>query len=179
MKLTENDDSNELFFKVVDFVLICKSCRKLSKEDQFKCNHIQSGTHWLNDRKKKRLKRLYASDPAAGLRELVGLVTDDNDACFDHLDIVETFALEHIECVAAPKKIYVSVDPCGGGASRMAICSGYISETLEFVVKILFFFLLIFNQVYIFLLWLKQSYLLFLLCLLCCIQNLMSFLYIG
>jgi len=139
LTLTERDGSNELFFRVINCLLVCKPCQKLSKEEQMNCNHVKSGCHWLSVNKTKRLKRLYAADPATALRELSGIVSDDNEPCFDRNDILRIFDLPHVDPKTTPKYVLVSCDPSGGGASKMAITSGYFDAELNFVVKNFYF----------------------------------------
>ena len=134
LKLTVSDTDKSLWFKVVDCLLVCKACQKLDKAEQLQCQHVKSGAHWLSVNKSKRLKRLYSTDPATALRELMGIITDDNDQCYDKNDILKTFDLPHVGISSAPKQICISCDPCGGGASKMAITSGYYASELNFVV---------------------------------------------
>jgi len=135
LKLTVNDESDELFFRVIDCLLICKACQKLEKSEQLKCEHVKSGAHWLSKNKSKRLKRLYKANPALAIRELMGSVMDDHDTCFDRHDILRVFDLPHVDITSTPKHIYVSCDPSGGGASKMAITTGYYDDELNFVVS--------------------------------------------
>jgi len=79
------------------------------------------------------------ADPATAIRELMGSVMDDHDTCFDRNDILRVFDLPHVDITATPKHVYVSVDPCGGGASKMAITSGYYDEELNFIVSLFHF----------------------------------------
>lgn len=141
MNLTESDDSDEKFFKIINSILICHECRQLPKEEQLQCTHIKPDTPWLSSRKTRRLKRLYKADPAMGLRELIGVTEDDFHACFDARDIARVFALPPFITQKQPKQICVAVDPNGGGPSKMAIVSGYRETTgdNEFVVRLFSF----------------------------------------
>jgi len=139
-RLSSMKDKNtgEPFFRLIDCLMVCSDCRKLEYEEQLKCNHVKQHAFWLDARKVQRLKQLYEQDAATGLRELTGVIADDFAPCFDRHDIAQFYSRPPVITDVAPKYIYVSVDPNGGGASRMAISSGFFDPRGHFVVRIFF-----------------------------------------
>jgi len=145
----QDDDTGEPFFRLIDCLMVCSDCRKLEYEEQIKCTHVKQHAFWLDARKVQRLKQLYKADAATGLRELTGVVADDFDPCFDKHEIARFFSRPPVIAEAAPKYIYVSVDPNGGGASRMGITSGYFDVRGHFVVTAHHIFLFyLYNQLF-------------------------------
>lgn len=131
----QDETTKEQFFRVIDCLMICKECRKLEAADQAKCTHVKQEAFWLDNRKINRLKQLYKADPATLLREFGGAIADDYEPCFDRHEISVFFNRAPVLAMSPPKQIYVSVDPNGGGASRMAITSGYFDPRGHFVVS--------------------------------------------
>lgn len=131
----KEENSDETFFRVVKCYMICNECLKLEQSEQIKCNHVKQGAFWLSQRKIRRLKRLYLNDSATAKREFGGIVADDYEPCFEADDIKRVFAMPSIVCQSAPRYIIVSVDPNGGGASKMAITSGYYDNDDRFIVS--------------------------------------------
>jgi hypothetical protein len=79
---------------------------------------------------------LYKSNPALGAREMQGVVVSDYMPCFQRHEIERNFAVPPVTCAAAPKYVFTSADPNGGGSSHMAMCSGYYDIEGNFVVSI-------------------------------------------
>lgn len=104
-----------------------------------KCDHIEDTAHWKNPHKLKRLKVLFEGDEARGLRELAGIAASDFTPCFAKEDIDTLYENPRRVTLDSPDAIYVTVDPNGGGASKMAISSGYYSG-LDLVVSNRFFY---------------------------------------
>lgn len=113
------------FFRICDCFMICEDCRKLETDKQLLCNHVKQVAHWLSEKKGERIKALFKADPAAGIRELAGIISDDYIPCFLKENIDVMFALPPVVPRFTPEHIFVSVDPSGGGTSELAICSGY------------------------------------------------------
>jgi hypothetical protein len=102
-----------------------------------KCDHIEDTAHWKSRHKLKRLKVLYEGDEARGVRELIGVAASDFTPCFAKEDVDTLFENPLFVTEASPDAIYVTVDPNGGGASKMAISSGYYNG-LDLVVSLVF-----------------------------------------
>lgn len=80
------------------------------------------------------MKVLYEGDEARGVRELIGVAASDFTPCFAKEDVDTLFENPLFVTEASPDAIYVTVDPNGGGASKMAISSGYYNG-LDLVVS--------------------------------------------
>lgn len=80
---------------------------------------------------------LYEGDEARGVRELIGVAASDFTPCFSKEIIDNLFSNPLFVTQARPDAIYLTVDPNGGGASKMAIASGYY-DGLDLVVRFLF-----------------------------------------
>ena len=76
----------------------------------------------------------YKTNPALAAREIQGMVVSDYQPCFQKSEVEAMFAAPHVPCRSAPRYIYTSADPNGGGPSHMALCSGYYDADL-FVVS--------------------------------------------
>jgi len=125
----------EPFFRVCDCQLICEDCRKLEPEKQVLCTHVKQTASWLSGKKGQRLKVLYSADPATLAKEMMGIIADDYLPCFPHDLIKQCFSLPPYVTKTAPKYVFITVDPSGGGVSQLGICSGYYTDELEFVVS--------------------------------------------
>ncbi len=126
-KLVEQkDEHGKPFFRTIKAGRICEDCSRLPYEQMLKCDHVPDGAHWKNTHKLKRLKTLFEGDEARGIRELQGVAASDFTACFQKADI-EALFLQPLRTVRAmPRVIYVTVDPNGGGMSKMGVVSGFL-----------------------------------------------------
>lgn len=123
--------SGESFFRVFNCFMICKACSKLEREQAINCDHVPQGAHWLSQKKSQRLKLLYKTSPALAMREFGGMVVSDYLPCFRKEEVAYLFDREKHFTQSAPRYIFTSADPNGGGPSHMAICSAYfMSGTL-------------------------------------------------
>lgn len=130
----KDPDTGRPFFRVCNCFMICEDCRKLEQEEQIKCNHVKQPAHWISTAKSARLKMLYETDPATAIKEFGGIIEDDFVACFEKADLERLFTKERYVTHSAPKHIFITVDPSGGGMSQLALCSGYFPDGLTFVV---------------------------------------------
>jgi hypothetical protein len=112
---------------------------KLELSERIRCKHVKSDAHWLSSNKRDILKRLYLADPASAARELAGVVADDACPAFDLEDIERAFTSKHVYPKGAPRMIFVSIDPSGGGGSNLGLASGYFQDDLSFVVSFFLF----------------------------------------
>ena len=134
-KLVEQKDENgKPFFKTIKAGRVCDDCALLAYDLMIKCDHIADSAHWKNPHKLKRLKVLFEGDEARGLRELAGIAASDFTPCFAKDDINTLWTNTRRLTETAPDALYVTVDPNGGGASKMAITSGYY-DALDFIVS--------------------------------------------
>lgn len=134
-----DEDTGEPFFEVVQCGQMCDHCKEFLETDPLRammCDHIKTIPPWLDGRKQRRMKQLYKLDPATGIQELTGIVTDAYQACFDSLLLDITFGMEPVQGIPSkPKMIFISTDPAGSGRSDMAIASGYYDAAGNFVVS--------------------------------------------
>jgi hypothetical protein len=123
----KDEKTGELFFKIVDCVMVCDDCKKKDRTEWLECNHIQQSAFWLDSRKTHRIKMLYKTNPALAAREIQGVVVSDYKPCFQRSDVEHTFALPHVTTPSVPYYIFTSADPNGGGPSHM------VSNTCPYV----------------------------------------------
>jgi len=134
--------TNGPFFRVVECFMICKDCRQLPREEAIKCDHVPQNAHWLSKKKSMRLKMLYKSSPALAMREFGGMIVSDYLPAFKKEEIAHLFdPLRRHVTAHAPKYIFTSADPNGGGPSHMAICSAYYYSGSLVVSWFLYFFI--------------------------------------
>lgn len=66
----KDDKTGEMFFKIVDCVMVCDTCKKKDRTEWLNCNHIVQPAFWLDSRKTQRIKILFKTNPALGAREM-------------------------------------------------------------------------------------------------------------
>lgn len=59
------------------------------------------------------------------MRELGGIIASDFTSCFQKADIEALFLQPLVTTTTMPRHIYITVDPNGGGMSKMAVVAGY------------------------------------------------------
>jgi len=129
-KLVEQkDDHGKPFFKTVKAGRICEECDRLPYEQMLKCDHVPDGAHWKSNYKRKRLNSLYEGDEARGLREMGGKIASNFTACFQKVDVEALFNQPLRTIHNMPRVIYMAIDPNGGGASKMGICTVFLDGT--------------------------------------------------
>ena len=140
-KLVEQKDENgEPFFRTVKAGRACDDCMRLPYDQMLKCDHKFDTAHWKNPHKLKRLKVLFEGDEARGVRELIGMAASDYAACFQKEDIEKLFTNPLFNVQSRPDEIYITIDPNGGGASKMGMASGFFDGN-SVVVRLFFVFL--------------------------------------
>lgn len=132
-KLTESDGKTP-FFRICQCQMICEECRKLDPLEQLNCTHVKDTPHWLSSKDGARLKLLYKADPVRAIKEFGGIIEDSFTPCFPKSLIAQMFSNPPLRTLAPPRAIVITVDP-GAGPSQMGICSGYMDNELNFVVK--------------------------------------------
>lgn len=139
--VTLKDENGEPFFVTIEAGRICDDCSRLPYEVMIKCDHVEDTAHWKNPHKLKRLKVLFEGDEARGLRELGGIAASDFTACFQKAYIEALMNAPRYVTRTRPDTIYLTVDPNGGGPSKMAMCSGFL-DGKRLVVSYLLFLVL-------------------------------------
>lgn len=123
-----------LLFNVLTVEMICSLCKEAGNYD---CAHVNKLPPWKTSERQELVKTLMAGDSAMYAREQLGVVTSSDTAAFDSAGI-DRFALARTTlsgCTVEGGDLYVSYDPCGGGASAAAMVMGFV-DTLsrQFVV---------------------------------------------
>lgn len=126
----KNDDGSS-FFKVIDCFQICDKCLKLERVKQIECRHVRNTAHWLSSKKKSQLVQLYKASPEDAIREFGGVVVSNYKPAFCKSEVEHLFTAECVLTHTAPKYIFTSCDPNGGGPSHMSICSAYFTPLLD------------------------------------------------
>ena len=104
----KDDTTGEMFFKIVDCVMVCAECKKLERSEWLRCNHVKQTAFWLDSRKTHRIKMLYKTDPALAAREIQGVVVSDYMPCFQKHDVEAVFALPPVVCTAPPRYLFTA-----------------------------------------------------------------------
>lgn len=124
-------ENGDPFFHVVECFQICKACRKLERIQQINCTHVKQASPWLSERNKRELRQLYRLRPADYLREFGGLVVSDYQPALPKMDVERLFTSPMHHTVTAPRFIFTSCDPNGGGPSQMSIASAYFDAITQ------------------------------------------------
>ena len=118
-ELTEiRDDKGRLLFNVIRVGMSCRRCKRAGKEDT--CNHPSvNRPEWKSEDGFAKVKAIFGDRKTMLKREAMGLVADDESVAFqtDHLKAFfarKPFAEPH----QIIDKVYVAVDPNGGGNSE-------------------------------------------------------------
>jgi hypothetical protein len=114
----------QLLFKVLSIEMICALCKEAGV---FDCTHINRNPPWKSSERAELVKQLMSNDQAMWQREQLGIVTSSDTSAFDQAGI-DRFALHHVLLANTNPEgndVYVSFDPCGGGASGAAISFGF------------------------------------------------------
>jgi hypothetical protein len=112
-------------FKNVNVKMACDACIAANKAAD--CIHkLSSLPYWKDAVKQKQLELIMSSDPDLYLRENFGLVTTDKIYYFSSKMVMDFLSNPRWESNAKIDKVYVSIDPSGGGSgSNFAICSTF------------------------------------------------------
>ena len=133
--------TGEPFFNTIRINLICEDCKKLEHEQMIKCTHnVSAMPPWKNTRRHARYARLYQGQEALGLRENAGIVTNDGTPAFPPEAIDMMFNLPRQSIDKSPDYMFMTVDPNGGGPSKLAVMSGYLISGGRIVVSSQFVF---------------------------------------
>ena len=133
--INAKNDQGEPLFVYCDCQLICEDCRKLDREQRIQCNHIKQTPPWLSQERTQKWKLISKADPATTLREYAGVIEDDFKPCFPKDLLARMFSNPSTESGHAPKYVFITADPNGGGISRLGVASGYYDENFNFVVS--------------------------------------------
>ena len=115
-------------FKVMQIRLICDACLA-AKADS--CPHMAGNLPlWKSTARSELVKTLMASDHQMWLREQAGVITSRDIPAFDRISIekafLETSRVPVGKVVPEDARVYVAIDPSGGGFSLTAVVAGVI-----------------------------------------------------
>jgi hypothetical protein len=117
--LTLRDDTGECMFNVIQITLSCKACRAAGKAESCKHN-AHFVPPWKSEDRVDLVSKLYGSRKDLLYMETLGIEADDLRVCFRSEWIAKAWAQIS---TATPQTVFVSYDPCGGGASAFSLCS--------------------------------------------------------
>lgn len=127
------DEDGEKFFNVIMIDLVCSACRRLPADKHKDCTHLDDTVlpPWKSKEKNKRAKIVQTVDPNVGrnARESMGLITGDYNQALDEQLVKKTMdaaTRQYHQITSSPDRIYVAIDPDGGGRSRLSVVSGFI-----------------------------------------------------
>lgn len=102
--------------------LMCANC-KAAKKDPSECNHNEHrNPSWLSGASKKRAK-FFMQSQAMYAREVLGVVTSDEDGVFDKDDLEYVFSQPRVDVKFDPTYLIVSYVDIGAGVSETGIVS--------------------------------------------------------
>ena len=111
-------------FNVLTIEMICALCKEAGN---FDCKHMNRLPPWKTSERAELVKTLMANDAAMYQREQLGIVTTSDTAAFDGVAL-DRFSLSRLMLSSTNPEagdVYLSYDPCGGGASAAALTFGY------------------------------------------------------
>lgn len=127
------DEDGDDFFDTIMIDTVCRECKKLPEEEHEKCTHLDDTVlpPWKSKVKYNRSKLLQSVDTNKGrnARESMGLITGDyNQALVTRYvkEIMDINTRSYYTLKKSPKRLYITIDPDGGGKSRLSIISGFI-----------------------------------------------------
>lgn len=127
------DEDGEDFFCSISITTVCGDCKKLPDEEHEKCSHLDDSIlpPWKSKAKYHRSKILQSvdTDKKRNARESMGIITGSYNQALVTRNIKSCFAFDQRKFYnsdVAPKRIYICIDPDGGGQSRMSVVCGFI-----------------------------------------------------
>ena len=126
------DENKRPLFKSLSIQLICDAC-KAKKKDAVQCVHkLDMLPSWKSEARQEKVRRIMETVPELYMREALGVTTSERFGVFTSGQLERP-----AECLALTSKrilstrsdiVFVSVDPTGGGASKLAIISSVCSD---------------------------------------------------
>ena len=122
-------------FKNITIELVCAACREQKNMD---CPHMKNKLpEWKSEARGELVKTLMAGNRDMWLREQGGVITTKDTAAFDRASIDKCFAnrFHFMSLVPQDDRLYVAIDPSGGGYSQTAAIAACVdAATKSFVV---------------------------------------------
>lgn len=131
--VTAKKPNGKPMFNVLEISLLCDACKA---EGKTTCPHSSELPPWKTGERQEMVKALM-SDSAMYLREQMGIITTNDSSAFGKADVVRAFTPENrvVPSVVSHKTVFVCIDPCGGGASGLAIVAGGFTPSDTLVVR--------------------------------------------
>jgi hypothetical protein len=121
-------------FKTIQIELICAACKELKVLD---CPHMASKLpSWKSIARGELVKTLMENNKDMWLREQAGVITTRDTAAFDRISVDFAFANRFPFNLLVPQddRMYVSIDPSGGGFSQTACMAACVDASSKCVV---------------------------------------------
>lgn len=122
-------------FLNLQIVLMCEECRAADRES---CPHMAKNLpDWKSEGRAQLVKELMSGNKDMWQREQNGVITTRDTCAFDRPSVERLFArrIPLAAFVPLDDRVYVSIDPAGGGFSNTAIVAGAMdANTKMFVV---------------------------------------------
>ena len=116
------DMKGEFFFNTMKIGLVCPKCQ--TSKNPTACTHMKDVVPpWKSADKLEMVKALYGVRKDLLARESMGLITQDQSSVFKMSWINNFLKRNDVPLLQAPKVIFTSCDPSGGGKSEMGIIS--------------------------------------------------------
>lgn len=132
------DEDGDDFFDNIMIDTVCRECKKFPEEEHEKCTHLDDTVlpPWKSKVKYHRSKTLQSVDTNRGrnARESMGLITGDyNQALVSRYvkQVMDIDKRRYCKLKNSPKRIYIMIDPDGGGKSRLSVISGFVCHQEE------------------------------------------------
>ena len=124
-------------FKSLSVQLVCEACRA---KGEMTCGHMVSLPSWKTAQRSELVQTLMSNHKEMFLREQQGVITNSDQSAFDHARVdflCNSANYVNVETrTVGNGRLYVVVDPCGGGASSIAIMAAYVNETSKTLVVV-------------------------------------------
>jgi hypothetical protein len=125
-------------FKNITIELICAACREAKLME---CPHMATKLpSWKSAARGELVKTLMENNKDMWLREQAGVVTSRDTSAFDRAGVDAAFAHANrayrLRLVPQDDRIYVSIDPSGGGFSQTACIAAILDANTKNVVVI-------------------------------------------
>ena len=145
-KLKRDQDENKRpLFKSISIELICKAC-KAKNSEATKCVHkLDMLPSWKSEARQEKVRRIMETVPELYMREALGVATSERFGVFTSNQLSTLGELISVGSkrtqIARDDTIFVTVDPTGGGSSKLAIISAMCHEGKFTLVGTMKFFL--------------------------------------
>ena len=123
-------------FKNLQIQLICEACRAEKKSE---CSHMANNLpSWKSAARGELVKELMKNNMAMWEREQAGIITTSDTSAFDRKQVdalfTDAFAFQDPAVVVQDARLYIAIDPSGGGFSQTGVCSICIDAATKDVI---------------------------------------------